>query len=549
MRSCSLLTVLTLLTISGAGCAYDDRDAEGGNGIPGATAGSDEGGDGDGDGAGDGDGDGDGGDGDGESVLLDVGASGDGDGDEQDMCNPVTPDGSGVGDCEEEAPPDSFEPEIQWTWSGPNNDIHSITTPLVINMTDDNDDGVIDLCDTPDVIVLAGPSPASDIGHIYVLDGATGQLHFQIERDMVVDLNPAVGDIDGDGLPEIVAGASLGIFGQNIAAWEHDGTPKWEGDGTGSYGDTVALADLDNDGDVEILSGGVVYDHEGHKLFLAPGSSTWNANTAADLDGDGDLEVVTGKGASHHDGTEYYFNEELTANGYPQVANLDDDPEPEILVTTWKGMWILEHDGTTKLGPLTPTGDPPTGTNWERPAVIHDFDGDGVTEFATSSAENYATYERDGTLIWTAPVQELSGIASGTAFDFLGDGKAEAMYADEVNMYIFGSEGEVLLEIPRTSTTLTEYPIVADIDNDGSAEIVVTSNGHGGNVPTVQVIRDKEDRWIQARRIWNQHTYHVTNVDELGRIPQYEAPNWEIFNTFRTNSQIEEGGDCVPPAG
>ena len=43
-------------------------------------------------------------------------------------------------------------------------------------------------------------------------------------------------------------------------------------------------------------------------------------------------------------------------------------------------------------------------------------------------------------------------------------------------------------------------PIVADIDNDGSAEIVVVSNQYINNPasPTVQVIRDIQDRWIQA---------------------------------------------------
>ena len=54
---------------------------------------------------------------------------------------------------------------------------------------------------------------------------------------------------------------------------------------------------------------------------------------------------------------------------------------------------------------------------------------------------------------------------------------------------------------------------IAVIDNDGSAEIVVVSNG--GSQPAVQVIRDVEDRWIQARRIWNQHAYHVTNVMQV----------------------------------
>jgi hypothetical protein len=100
--------------------------------------------------------------------------------------------------------------------------------------------------------------------------------------------------------------------------------------------------------------------------------------------------------------------------------------------------------------------------------------------------------------------------------------------------------------MPRSSGTLSEYPVVADIDNDGSAEIVVVSNTYLTSSPTVQVIRDKQDRWIQARRIWNEHAYHVTNVREDGTIPQFEQPSWQRLNTFRTNAQISGGAACQP---
>jgi hypothetical protein len=61
------------------------------------------------------------------------------------------------------------------------------------------------------------------------------------------------------------------------------------------------------------------------------------------------------------------------------------------------------------------------------------------------------------------------------------------------------------------------------------------------------VIRDVEDRWVQGRRIWNQHTYHVTNVREDGTIPQVEPKSWLDLNTFRTQAQIEGGAVCDPP--
>jgi hypothetical protein len=272
---------------------------------------------------------------------------------------------------------------------------------------------------------------------------------------------------------------------------------------------------------------------------------------AADLDNDDDLEVIQGQSAYQHDGTPIW-NDTTIKPGYPQVADLDADGLPEVLVNNFDGITILEHDGTIKFKDVRPTGDPAGFGNWFRPTTVHDFDGDGASEFAVSSATHYSVFEPMPmpTTLWSATVQDGSGWAAGTAFDFLGDGEAEAMYADEISLFVYDGTGMSILAVPRSSTTLIEYPVVADVDNDGSAEIVVVSSPDFDDVqsaPAVQVIRDVQDRWIQARRIWNQHTYHVTNVREDATIPQFEPPHWKHLNTFRTNAQIEGGNVCKPP--
>ncbi|WAS92784.1 FG-GAP repeat domain-containing protein [Nannocystis punicea] len=465
-----------------------------------------------------------------------------------DQCKATDDDMGGVGDCTMEAPPDAFEPDIQWSWNGPGLEKESLVTPLVANLTDDNNDGEIDLCDTPDVIVMVTQFPND--GHIYVLDGATGTQHFMIPVALTWSINPAIGDIDNDGLPEIIAATGPGFGGPSFAiAFEHDGTVKWQGN-TGvshSQGGAITLADLDNDGDVEISMDKLIIDHNGQTVVTLPENQyAENFTTvAADLDGDGDLEVVIGPSAYHHDGSVYFQNPNLE-RGFAQVANLDADPEPEIMVNSGSGLTLLEHTGAIKYQNQKPGG----GSSWFRPGTVHDFDGDKVSEVATSASNSYVMFEGDLTVNWLAPVQDASGWAAGTAFDFDGNGVAEAMYADEANLYVFDGQGKPLLNVPRSARTLAEYPVVADVDNDGSAEIVVVSDaGFGGNqtAPTVQVIRDIEDRWIQPRRIWNQHTYHVTNVREDGKIPQFEEPWWQSLNTFRTNSQIEGGEICIPP--
>jgi hypothetical protein len=46
--------------------------------------------------------------------------------------------------------------------------------------------------------------------------------------------------------------------------------------------------------------------------------------------------------------------------------------------------------------------------------------------------------------------------------------------------------------------------------------------------------------------MWNQHTYHITNVNVDGSIPAIEQNNWQVsgFNNFRLNEFAFEG----PPA-
>jgi outer membrane protein assembly factor BamB len=429
---------------------------------------------------------------------------------------------------------------------GLNGESQSMTTALVANLTDDNDDGAIDLCDVPEVIVGLFAIYGQWNGHLYALDGLTGAVQWQSPVLVDTTVTPAIGDIDDDGLPEIVAATDS----HQLIAFEHDGTIAWQSNVVWNtiYG-SFALADLDNDGTPEIIAGNRTHHVDGTiETTLPIADPSYSATTAHDLDDDGDLELVMGNAVYHHDGALLWQTN--LADGYPQVADLDDDGLPEVLLTNAAGISVIEHDGTIKYQNLTPTGDPTGGNIWRRPATIHDFDGDGAAEYAVSSQNHYAVYEGDASILWQANVLDSTGIAAGTAFDFDGDSIAEAMYADETNLYVYDGMGQALLQVPRSSGTIVEYPVVADVDNDGSAEIIVVSNTSWQGqqtAPAVQVVRDVEERWIQARRIWNQHTYHVTNVREDGTIPQFEQPHWEKLNTFRTNAQIEGGGICQPP--
>ena len=41
--------------------------------------------------------------------------------------------------------------------------------------------------------------------------------------------------------------------------------------------------------------------------------------------------------------------------------------------------------------------------------------------------------------------------------------------------------------------------------------------------------------------MWNQHSYHITNVNDDGTIPAHEQPNWTSYNNYRQNVQGAAG--------
>ncbi|MFO0659142.1 MAG: CARDB domain-containing protein [Polyangiaceae bacterium] len=147
---------------------------------------------------------------------------------------------------------------------------------------------------------------------------------------------------------------------------------------------------------------------------------------------------------------------------------------------------------------------------------------------------------------WSRKTEDDSSRVTGSSvFDFNGDGAAEVIYNDECWFRIYnGQNGDVYTKEHSPSRTRIEYPVVADVDNDGNAEIVFATSNESGfcSEPNgndfnngIEVWGDATDTWVSARRIWNQHAYHVTNVTEGGSIPISEPASWSLYNTYRSN--------------
>ncbi len=112
--------------------------------------------------------------------------------------------------------------------------------------------------------------------------------------------------------------------------------------------------------------------------------------------------------------------------------------------------------------------------------TIADYDGDGAPEIGAAFAGAYWVYDpADNKALWHASSKDAtSGRTGSSVFDFNGDGRAEAVYADECYVRVYdGITGAVQFSQARFSSTWNENPIIADVDGDLSAEIVVGSSG------------------------------------------------------------------------
>jgi hypothetical protein len=108
-----------------------------------------------------------------------------------------------------------------------------------------------------------------------------------------------------------------------------------------------------------------------------------------------------------------------------------------------------------------------------------------------------------------------------------------------------GSDGSVLIQdTTHDSGTCGEYPVIADLDRDGSAEIVVPNAGYSsfGDQVGVYVIGSVDDAWMGARPTWNQHAWSGNNIDDTLEVPSSPKPSWPEPNTFRSTPALERDG-------
>ncbi len=442
--------------------------------------------------------------------------------------------------------------------------------------------------------------------------------------------SPAVADLDNDGTMEVI-GSAYTIFVLNgktgALKWQmKSGHDRNEPDAS-SVGRTwpgIVVADIDRDGGLEIVtahSGGYVSVYNNTGYFepgwpLRPASNEFRSLAVADLDGDGDMEIAVGRALLDSLNVWVFQHTGSLRPGWPQLSNgegsaagiynntislgdLDGDGTLELVVPSDTiTLCAYEPDGSQlhtnvmyhdqpghdmdhwgevpayvdlqyETRGWGPCYDQPTArANFaDGPANIVDVNGDGVNEVVaignvhdchtdpyTNLYNTPYIFNTDrsrfhvGSLDWTtppvntgAPLNEDYNVIESVApnpvtVDLDGDGKLEILYASyDGKLHAFWLDKTEHGHWPYSVYSPSEgfyrfasEPAVVDLDNDGKAEVIFASWTQKGSHQTGKLhILDYQGNALQT----------------VDLPPAFGSPDWNGAMAAPTLANIDDDAD------
>ncbi len=280
--------------------------------------------------------------------------------------------------------------------------------------------------------------------------------------------SPVLADIDRDGDLEVIIGSK----DQYVYVWHHDGTVAqgWPRKTGAEIWSSAAVANLDNDRELEIVIGAddgwlYAWNYNGTPVRYSSGKFTNTGGTCRtppaidDIDGDGDFEVLAGNSggtvfAWHHNGTGY-----LQSNGV-----------------------FAQSEGAI-------TGSP----------TIADIDGDGDVEIIVGThAGKIYVWHHDGTGykapdgVFHVPGGGIYGSIAVGDIDNNGDMEIVAATIYGKKVIVYGHTGFYHSGWPQdVDRYVYDSPALADLDGDNRLDIIVgTHRGTADSTASVYVFSD-----------------------------------------------------------
>jgi len=347
-------------------------------------------------------------------------------------------------------------------------------------------------------------------------------------------LTPTIADLNGDGIPEILIGTK--VFSSREGRL-YCKTSSELSDDLGISGVPIA-EDIFFENRPRIIQGNLIY-----KPLLGLGGISLEKRIAA----------------SPHTSDPDYVNISIPDGGRASVVDMDLDGQPDLVISTISGNYTFIYIADPVTGAIKASKVIKQAASSSYP-FVGDIDGDGTPEivFIKSISGTVSTYKvfaykyKVGNPVlqkfWELNHSDESGGTAMTLFDFNQDGIFEIVYRDESHIRIINgslihhqtglpvSEPYNLAEFKCSSWTSTEYPVVADIDGDGQAEIIIVGGKDRADpepwLGHLWVFKSGDPEnfpWAPARSVWNQYAYNSLNVRKDLSIPSYPISPATVF--------------------